>query len=375
MEKHTQVFRQFADFERLYDGYVLARRNKRYKEEVLHYTAHLEDNLINSLNHLLWKDYEITGVHEFLEFFPKKRIVTALQFKDRVVNCAAYNTLYPIYRPSFYEHSYGCIPGRGPEKAVNQLQYWMRLIRTKPGKWYIGKTDIAKFYFRIPVETQLDFLSRSLDDPDMMWFLETSIRADGRAMGLPVDAPPDVETAERIPGIGMQVGSPISQLTANLVMTATDNFIKRDLKIPYYIRLMDDMIMLAPSKSQVEDAIGALDDFLQERLGLQLNGKTAVMPYDAGVEFVGRRVWPDKIKLRNATALRMKQHLAYIQKHYSTGELPLEYCENVLQSYLGLLSHCYSDALRTKILDTFVLVRHSDSIFDPDDFPDNEIPF
>ena len=52
----------------------------------------------------------------------------------------------------------------------------------------------------------------------MMWFLETAIRGDGRAFGLPVDAT-DVSACERVPGVGMQVGSLISQMTANVVLT------------------------------------------------------------------------------------------------------------------------------------------------------------
>ena len=358
MEKYAHVFERFATFDNLYDGYLLARKNKRYKDNVLDYSAHLEENIIDAVNRLQWKTYQPGPLNPFYEYFPKKRLIHSAPFADRVINCAAYNVLWPIYSKSFYEHSYGSIPGKGTLAAVKQLQSWLRLVSRKPVKWYIGKMDVAKFFFRVPVEVQLRELGRPLNDPDMMWFLETAIHSDGRPFGLPLEFS-DVTTAERIAGIGMPVGSLISQMTANVVLTPLDHYIKRVLRVPYYIRYMDDMLILCPSREQTWDAIGGVDDFLREHLGLQLNGKTAVMPVNAGVEFVGYRVWPEKIELRRATSLQMKRHLAYVREHYSTGELPLEYCKTVIATYEGMLKHCNSDALLDQIHRDFVLVRHT----------------
>ena len=359
MEKHQHVFEKFVDFENQYDGYRLARRNKRYRPEVLDYTANLEENLIDGINHLIWKDYAISGVHEFYEYFPKKRIITTWPFKNRVINCAAYNVLWPIYSRSFYEHSYGSIPGKGTVRCCDQIQQWLRRARASSvNGWWIGKADIAKFFFRVPHEVQLSELGKPLDDPDMMWFLETCIHGDGRPTGLPLEVS-DVAEAERIFGIGMPVGSLISQMTANMVLTPMDHFVKRDVRIPYYARYMDDMFLMAPSKSQVWDAIYWMDEFLQGKLGLQLNSKTAVMPYDEGFEFVGRIITPDRIDVRKSTSMKMKKHLRYVREAYGRGEVPLEYAISVIRSYLGLLKHTSSTALRKKLLHDYVLIRHS----------------
>ena len=357
MEKHTYLFEKFATFDNLYDGYLLARRKKRYKSEVLAYSANLEENIINDMNRLQWKMYKPGPLHQFYEYFPKKRIIHSQQFADRVVNCAAYNVLWPIYSRSFYEHSYGSIPNKGPEKAVANLQNWMRIISNKPGQWYIVKLDVAKFFFRVPLEVQLRELGRPIDDPNMMWFLETAIRCDDRPFGLPLHCT-DVTTAERVSGIGMQVGSLISQMTANVVLTPLDHYIKRELKVPYYMRYMDDMMCLVPSKEQAWETAWAADDFMREHLGLQLNEKTAVIPVGHETEFIGRIVSPQRITIRKSTTLQMKRHITYIMEHYSTGELSMEYCLNVLASYMGMLKHSDCEALRNKILQDFKLVRH-----------------
>ena len=157
----------------------------------------------------------------------------------------------------------------------------------------------------------------------------------------------------------MPVGSLISQMTANVVLTPLDHYMKRIAGVPYYIRYMDDMIMLGESKQQMWDCLGMMDDFLQSQLGLQLNNKTAVIRYDEGVEFVGRVVRPDRIDMRKSSALQMKRHLDYVKEAYTRGEVPLEYAKDVIISYLGLLKHTDSKALREKICEDYVLIRHS----------------
>ena len=113
MEKHTGVFKRFATFENHYNGYLLARRDKRNKGEVLEYSARLEDYIFRDVERELNKTYCPGKPHAFYEYFPKKRLIHALPFSDRVVNCAAYLQLWPIYSKSFYEHSYGSVPNMG----------------------------------------------------------------------------------------------------------------------------------------------------------------------------------------------------------------------------------------------------------------------
>lgn len=365
MEKHRHVFEQMYDYETLYGGYLLARRGKRFKDQVLQYTSNLEENLIDAQNNLIWKSYEVGQAHQFYEYFPKKRIIYALPFADRVINCAAYNTLIPIYQKSYYEHSYGSIAGKGPIKAAKQLQYWIRLVGNKPEPWVLVKCDVAKFFFRIPFEVQMRELMRPIDDPQMEWFLDTALRGNGQAFGLPLDVV-DVALCDRVAGIGMPVGSLLSQTTANVVMNRTDQFMKRELHVPYYMRYMDDMIFLVPRKAEAHEILRALSEFLQSELGLNLNNKTAIMKPDAGVEFVGKRIWPEKMELRRSTSLYMKRHLNYIREHYASGELDLDYATSVIRSYLGMMSHCNNDALIEKVLADYVLIRDSSVVEIPE---------
>lgn len=208
----------------------------------------------------------------------------------------------------------------------------------------------------IPTEVQLRELGRPLDDADMMWFFERAIRCDGRPLGLPLHCT-DVTTAERIAGRGMQVGSLVSQMTANVVMTPADHYIKRELCAPYYARYMDDMGAIIEGKAAAWELVEEVDNYLQTNLGLNLNQKTAVIPIGNPVEFVGRKISPVKIELRRQTTLGMKKHLRYVQDAYAAGEIDLDYALSVITSYRGLFKDVTSDAFLEKMLDEFVLSR------------------
>ena len=358
MRKYQGLFDRFISFENQYNGYRLARKEKRFKPEVLRYSADLEANLFEGIDMLKNRTLKVEGVHEFFEWYPKKRIITAWPFRFRVINCAAYNVLWPIYSRGFYEHSYGSIPKKGTVAACYQIQQWMKQARATGKNVWVGKADVAKFFFRIPHEVQLRELGKPINDPDMMWFLKVCIDGDGRPTGLPLEFSDPAE-AERIFGIGMPVGSLISQMTANVVLNPVDQYLKRIVKIPKLARYMDDSILMGESKQQVWDGLGLMDEFLRRELGLQLNHKTAVMPYDAGVEFVGRIIRPDRIEIRRGTSLEMRKHLDFVRKAYSQGEVPVEYALSVIESYRGLLKHTDSAALMESLCRDYVLVRHS----------------
>lgn len=149
----------------------------------------------------------------------------------------------------------------------------------------------------------------------------------------------------------------LSEMTANVVMTPADHYIKRELCAPYYARYMDDMGAIIEGKAAAWELVEEVDNYLQTNLGLNLNQKTAVIPIGNPVEFVGRKISPVKIELRRQTTLGMKKHLRYVQDAYAAGEIDLDYALSVITSYRGLFKDVTSDAFLEKMLDEFVLSR------------------
>jgi len=150
------MYAQICAFDNLYTAYVHARKSKRYRREVLKFSANLEDNLIIIQEILTQKIYRVGSYREFFIYEPKKRLIMALPFIDRVVQWAVYQLLNPIFIKGYITDSYACIEGRGTHMAVKRLQYWLRQVDRKPGKYYYLKLDISKYFYRIDHQVLID---------------------------------------------------------------------------------------------------------------------------------------------------------------------------------------------------------------------------
>lgn len=144
----------------------------------------------------------------------------------------------------------------------------------------------------------------------------------------------------------------------NMYLDPADQLAKRELGIENYIRLMDDSIILHRDKKKLHQYKKEFSDFFGDVLHLRLNGKTAIRPINQGMEFVGYRIWPHKVRLRKSTSLRMKRRLKKVQDDYRDYRLSFEKANDTVMSYVALMNHCDCDALKSKIFDDFVLTHN-----------------
>lgn len=126
MKRIGNIYGTICSFENLYAAYLEARKCKRYRHEVLRFSANLEEELLAIQRELQSKTYEIGEYHKFIISEPKKRLIMALRFKDRVVQWAIYRQLNPIFDSQFIYDSYACRIDKGTHAALDRLQYWLR---------------------------------------------------------------------------------------------------------------------------------------------------------------------------------------------------------------------------------------------------------
>ena len=167
----------------------------------------------------------------------------------------------------------------------------------------------------------------------------------------------------------MPIGNLTSQMFANIYLNELDQYIKRELKVHFYSRYMDDMILLADDKKKLHELKGLIDTFLQEKLKLNLNNKTAIRPITLGIEFVGYKLWATHIKLRKSTALKMKRRLNGIKKKYLKGKIPLSDVQATVNSYMGMMKYCNSYSLKNKLFEGLILKREYDINSENQDLP------
>lgn len=356
--KIKSTYEELYDFDLLYNSYLKARKNKRYRKDVLKFTDNLEENLINIQNKLIYKEYEVGRYKEFYVYEPKKRLIMSLPFEDRIVQWALYDLLNPNFEKGFIKDSYGCRKGKGSHAAVRRIQYWLRKIDRSNRKYYCLKMDISKYFYRIDHDVLMKILRKRIEDEDILEVLEKIVRSESASCGFE-HIYKDVDENMRINTKGMPIGNLTSQMFANIYLNELDQFVKRKLRAKYYIRYMDDFLILGENKEELRTILNEIERFLLDELNLNLNNKTRLFPINQGIEFVGYRIWSTHIKLRKQTTKRIKNRLKYLKNRYKEGKCSVDRISHTLNSYRGILKHCDSYNLEKYILKDFVLTRQN----------------
>jgi len=324
MKRHGGLYPQIYDFANIENAYRKARRGKRFYNEVISYTMNLEENLINLQNHLIWKSYKQGEYRHFTVTEPKTRKISALPFYDRVAQHAINNVLEPLFDKRFYYHSYACREGKGTHKASAQLKTWLRNLSFDDRPVFALKADIRNYFATVDHAVLKKLIARVIKDPDTLWLCNLLI--DSGAEGVK----------------GIPVGNLTSQLFANIYLDALDKFIKEDLKVRYYIRYMDDFVLLSHDKKELQDICQKIERFLFNKLTLSLNPKTNVFNTKNGVDFCGYRHYADYKKVRRRSAVTMCKKLTACKN----GKMSRDKFIESLTSWLGHIRHADTYRLR-----------------------------
>lgn len=361
MEEPNQpsLLERIYSWENLLNAYHEAASEKWYRGDVVAFSANLEENLISIQNDLMWRTYKVGRYRQFYVTEPKKRLVMALGFRDRVVQWAIYLQINQQLDNGMIYHSYGCRVGKGTTRAADKLQDWCTLVDRKPKRWRYLKLDISKYFYRVDHEVLLGILTRKYPDEDgLLWLMQTIIRCDHTPFGLPPGKSADeVPPSERLFEVGMPIGNLTSQLLANVCLNELDQYIKHELKAHFYVRYMDDMVLLHPDAKVLNEWRTLIEDYLNNVLHLELNSKTTIGLVCRGVTFVGCRIYPKYRKPTPQSVKKMKARMRYIAKEYEAGLIDFDAVDATMQSYFGMLGHCATHGLQKWIEKNIVFKR------------------
>ena len=144
-----------------------------------------------------------------------------------------------------------------------------------------------------------------------------------------------------------------------------DQYIKHKLKIKYYVRYMDDFILLLDTKQQCREMKDKISEFLKENLHLELNHKSRYYPCAQGVNFCGFRIWPTHRLLRTRSKTKIKKKIRMWNKYWEKGEIDFNIVAPSLQSWIGHASHCNSYLIKKKVLHMAKFLYHENKEYIP----------
>lgn len=149
---------------------------------------------------------------------------------------------------------------------------------------------------------------------------------------------------------GIPIGNYTSQFFANIYLNELDQYVKRILKIKYYVRYMDDFILLAKTKKDCVYLKKNISNFLEQTLHLKLNEKSKYYPHKMGVNFCGYRIFTTHLLLRNNSKKKIKNNVRIWNKKYRQNKLNISQTLQSIHAWLGHSSHCNSYHLQKKML-------------------------
>jgi retron-type reverse transcriptase len=304
MRTYRNLYPQITDLENLYLAYRAARRGKRGKAAVAAFERTEEDELLRLQDELQRQVYQPEAYHTFYIHEPKRRLISAAPFRDRVVHHALCQVIEPIWEPRFIHDSYANRVGKGTHRALDRAQAFGRRYP------YVLQCDIRQFFPSIDHALLLAELKRLIADRQALGLCELILQSgegllpeDYQVTWFPGD---DLFAANR--RRGLPIGNLTSQFWANVYLNSFDHFVKRQLGCPAYLRFVDDFLLFSDSKECLVNWRAALIDFLASlRLTLHEN-RAQVFPCTTGIPFLGFRLYPThrRVKRRNVVNFRRR---------------------------------------------------------------------
>jgi hypothetical protein len=332
------------------------------------FAARLADELCDLEEELSSRTYRPGPATRFVARRPKLREIVAARFRDRVVHHLLVREIEPDWERVFIHDSYACRPGKGTHAAVDRLESFVRSA-TRGGRRraYYLQADVRSFFMSIDRSILLERLDRRLrkrfgliagPDPAspgtrvqvqatlplrtprdaspsrdeeydcIRWLTGVLVLNDALA-GSRIAGDPSI--FERIPlhkrlegcapGCGLPLGNLTSQFFGNVYLDTLDQHVKHTLKVPRYIRYVDDIVMVGEDPERLLSFLHGIEVYLGHVLKLGINaGRTRLRPVADGIDFLGYVVHPHHRLVRrrvvgnlrntlNTSARRLVRHV------------------------------------------------------------------
>lgn len=262
--------------------------------------------------------------------YPKLREIFAADFRDRIVHHLLTNEIEPYFERRFIYDSFACRKQKGCHAALSRLKKFIyQITKNKSQNAFYGQFDIKSFFSNIDKNILLAILEREIkkslpvnSQKELLWLAKKIVFHDPtknyylKGKKELFDQIPAHKTLFKTPkNKGLPIGNLTSQFFANVYLNELDQFVKRKLKIKYYLRYADDMTLLSEDLKQLKKWRREIDRFLKENLGLELHPKKD--KYGSvwqGINFVGYIIKPTYILSRKRVVANLKTKLHYFNQ-------------------------------------------------------------
>jgi RNA-directed DNA polymerase len=297
MKRVGGLYEAMLDRENFLLAFHRAAKGKRYRAEVGKFQDDFPNWLMSIAERLSSSIFTFGRFHQFLIRDPKERIITAPCFEERVVHHAIMNVCEPVLDRWLIDDTFACRIGRGREAAVDRA---LQFCRTQP--WCL-KLDVRKYFDSINHDRLLELLTRRFKEVPLHELFEQIVRSFRGSQGM-----------------GLPIGSLMSQHFANFYLGWLDRYVKEVMKVRGYVRYMDDMLMWGEDRQQLQRVQRECELFVADELRLEFK-PVKVLRVEQGISFLGCRLFPTHVELNRRSKQRWQRRVRLLEKAYRLGLL------------------------------------------------------
>ncbi len=363
--------------ENLYRAYDDCRRRKRNSLDALWFEAYAEDHLAQLRQELVERTYRPSTSACFVSRQPKLREIFAADFRDRILHHLVVRYLEQIWEPIFIYDSYASRSGKGIHAAVTRLRAFTRQVTrndTRPA--YYLQLDIRNFFMSINKHILFALLRSRCRHEEILWLTSVLLFHDPtqdyhlqspRALLAQVPRQKSLFGAAR--DTGLPIGNLTSQFWANVYLNGLDWFVKHTLKCRWYLRYVDDFVLLHEDRDQLFAWQTQIADYLMTHVELSLHPvRRKLLPVSDGLDVLGYIVRPGYVLCRNRVVNNLKAKLnAFAARllQRRNGILTVQYeaaavadLDATLQSYFGHFRHANTFRLTRSLWASYAWLRY-----------------
>ncbi len=345
MKRVGNLYNEIIDLKKINKMYLKIKTNTKNKRKIENFENNYVSNTVYIKNILEKKNYKSGKYNIFIIREPKIRLIMSQNITDKIINhLVSQYFLVNIFEKTLINENIATRKNKGTHYGLKLLKKYLNNLKDK--NFYVLKFDISKYFFNLDHQIIKDIIRKKIKDKEVLKILDNIIDSTNEEyINLEIKKQKEInklDLPEYNKGKGLPIGNMSSQIIAIMYLNELDHYIKKNLKIKYYIRYMDDGILLHENKEYLEYCLKEIEKILN-KYKLKLNNKTKIINIKNGFEFLGFRFFIKNnkviMKVKNQTKKRFKRKIKKLDNLVNNKKLDNKVLKQVQDSYIGHLKH------------------------------------
>lgn len=325
MKRLGNLIEQIADFDNIAFAAYKAFRGKADREDVKKYRRSFNENIQSLSERIRNGSVEVGNYKEFTVFEPKERLISVAPLEQRILHHSIMNVCHDRFERHLIYHSYASRREKGSHKAILNVKDNCRKYR------YYVKLDIQKFFYSIDHSILKLLLRRIFKDEILLILFDKIIDSYGGEFGVPI-------------------GNLTSQYFANYYLSFLDHYMLEYAGVSFYVRYMDDVIIMEKEKSKLRNMISLYCDFAAIVLNLKVKPPVVGKSCN-GIPFLGYKVFQNRILINGKGKRRYKRNIKRLKELFRKDLITEQEYSQRLNSNIAYVKFADSFKFRSNILD------------------------